>query len=210
MTMTASLIAILGALLIGAISPGPSFVMVARTSVAVSRRAGFAAALGMGLGGAVFAALAVFGLYAILMKVGWLYLSLKLAGGAYLVYLATRIWRGAASALVFEAGVRPAQHPGRALLLGLTTQLSNPKTALVYGSIFAALLPAHVPGWACAALPPLVFAVEAGWYSVVAASFSAQRPRALYLKLKGGVDRLAAGVIGALGLRLMVEALRRS
>jgi hypothetical protein len=42
--------AIFGAILIGAMSPGPSFVLVARTAVAVSRPAGIATALGMGLG----------------------------------------------------------------------------------------------------------------------------------------------------------------
>ena len=46
---------ILGALLIGAISPGPSFVLVARTSIALSRRDGLAAALGMGLGSVALA-----------------------------------------------------------------------------------------------------------------------------------------------------------
>jgi threonine/homoserine/homoserine lactone efflux protein len=210
MTMLASLFAILGAVLIGAISPGPSFVMVARTSIALSRRAGFAAALGMGLGGAIFAALAVGGLYALLMKITWLYLGLKVAGGAYLVYLATRIWRGAAGVLVVEGLALAPVRLRTSLGLGLTTQLSNPKTALVYASIFAALLPRHVPAWACVVLPPLVFAVEAGWYSVVAFSFSARRPQAFYLKLKSSVDRTAAGVIGALGLKLIFDALRRA
>lgn len=40
------------ALTLGALSPGPSFVMVARTSLAGSRADGLAAALGMGVGGA--------------------------------------------------------------------------------------------------------------------------------------------------------------
>jgi threonine/homoserine/homoserine lactone efflux protein len=47
-----SLLSILGALILGCISPGPSFVFVTRTAVALSRRDGIAAALGMGLGAA--------------------------------------------------------------------------------------------------------------------------------------------------------------
>ncbi|MGE0240168.1 MAG: LysE family translocator [Parvibaculaceae bacterium] len=89
------LAAILGAVLIGAISPGPSFVMVLRTAIALSRRDGLAAALGMGLGGALFGTLALVGLTALLAQVEWLYMVLKLAGGAYLIHLAIRIWRGA-------------------------------------------------------------------------------------------------------------------
>lgn len=48
MDNTLSLLGIAGAMAVGAMSPGPSFVMVARTAVA-SRGDGLAAALGMGL-----------------------------------------------------------------------------------------------------------------------------------------------------------------
>ena len=42
-----SLIAIAGALMAGAISPGPSFLFVARNSIALSRNHGLATAFGM-------------------------------------------------------------------------------------------------------------------------------------------------------------------
>src|SRR5260221_5691868 len=86
---------ILGAILIGAMSPGPSFVLVARTSIALGRRDGLAAALGMGIGGVVFGALALLGLQALLTRLAWLADGLKLAGCAYLLYLAVRPSRGA-------------------------------------------------------------------------------------------------------------------
>ena len=69
---------ILGALLLGAMSPAPSFVLVSRIA-AGSRGDGLAAALGMGIGSAVFADLALFGLVAVLMQVEWLYLALRVA-----------------------------------------------------------------------------------------------------------------------------------
>ena len=47
------LLSILGAVMIGAISPGPSFVLVSRTAMTSSRRDGLAAALGDGDGGAI-------------------------------------------------------------------------------------------------------------------------------------------------------------
>lgn len=66
--------AIFAAILIGAISPGPSFVYVARTSIAVSRPAGIATALGMGFGGFTFASAALLGLQVVLTAVPWAYL----------------------------------------------------------------------------------------------------------------------------------------
>lgn len=203
-----ALLSILGALTVGAMSPGPSFVLVARTSIAVSRRAGMAAALGMGVGGMTFAALALLGLHTLLTQVGWLYLALKVAGGLYLIHLAVRIWRGAAEPIRVPDGTGEEAGLGRSFWFALATQLSNPKTAIVYGSIFAALLPSAPPAWVLLALPPAVFLIEAGWYTIVAVAFSAGRPRAAYLRSKAWIDRVAASVIGALGLRLAFEAAR--
>jgi threonine/homoserine/homoserine lactone efflux protein len=210
MSDTAALVGILGALLLGAISPGPSFVLVSRIAITASRRAGLAAALGMGLGGAFFGALALLGLSALLAQVAWAYAVLKLLGGAYLLYLAYRIWRSAGRPLALpEAGAERGGSFLASLALGFVTQVSNPKTAVVYASIFAALLPASPPAWMLLALPLLLFLVEAGWYALVALAFSASHPRALYLRAKAWIDRATGLVLGALGLRLIVETVRR-
>lgn len=210
MNASTAVAAILAALMLGAMSPGPSFIVVARNAIGVSRRDGLASAIGMGLGGVCFAGVALVGLYTLLEAVGWLYAGLKIAGGLYLVYIALKIWRGAAAPFVFdrtEAGARGNLR--KSLWLGLSTQLSNPKTSIYYGSIFAALLPQHPPMWCYFVLPPAVFCIEAGWYTVVALGFSSRRPRELYLNSKMWVDRIAATAIAALGLRLMFTAFRR-
>lgn len=207
MTPTTAVASILAAILLGAMSPGPSFVLVARNAIGLSRRDGIATALGMGIGGVVFSGVALAGLYTLLTAVHWLYIALKVAGGAYLLYLASRIWRGASRPLSLGAsGETHRLDARRSFWLGLSTQLSNPKTAIVYGSIFVALLPQHPPVWCYFALPPLVFAIEAGWYTVVAVCFSGRRPREAYLRAKKWIDWLAGGAIGALGLRLMLTA----
>lgn len=72
---------ILLALLAGVVSPGPSFVQVARIAVSRSRADRLAAAAGMGLGALVFAALALAGLHALLTAVPGLYVALKVLGG---------------------------------------------------------------------------------------------------------------------------------
>lgn len=204
---------ILGVLLVGAMSPGPSFVLVARTAVAVSRGAGLAAAFGMGVGSTAFAALVLLGLHALLTQVSWLYAGIRLAGGLYLVYLGVRLWRGAADPTAGadadpSAAARPANGLGRAFAVGLATQLSNPKTALFYASVFAALLPAALTGGLSALLLALILLVEAGWYAVVATAFSARRPRAAYLRAKTWIDRAAGTVLGFVGLRLIADAAR--
>ncbi|MBN9234311.1 MULTISPECIES: LysE family translocator [Phyllobacteriaceae] len=208
MSPLAALLAIVTAVLIGAISPGPSFLFVTRISIAQSRMHGLATAIGMGAGGTVFASLALLGLAALLNQVAWLYLALKLAGGCYLVWLGLRIWRGAAEPLP-SIGTVPVENRSlwRSVLFATLTQLSNPKTAVVYASIFAAMLPAAPPAWLLLLLPPLVFVVEAGWYAVVALVFSADYPRAAYSRGKLWVDRLAGTAMGLLGLRLIIDGI---
>ncbi|SFP08529.1 Threonine/homoserine/homoserine lactone efflux protein [Variovorax sp. OK605] len=214
MNSTLSLLGIAGAMAVGAMSPGPSFVMVARTAVA-SRTEGLAAALGMGAGGLVFAIAALAGLQAAFLAVPGLYLAIKGFGGAYLVYLGVRIWRGARQPLPVaqEAGnPRAGQGRGgrtfRTFLFGLATQVSNPKTAVVYASIFAAFLPHDVPLALALAVPAVIFCIETGWYTVVALALSSAAPRSAYLHYKVWIDRVAGGVMGLLGVRLVWSAVR--
>ncbi|OWV96439.1 threonine transporter [Rhizobium sp. R72] len=200
-------LSIIAALSIGAMSPGPSFVLVSRIAMSRSRLDGLAAALGMGVGGVAFSVLALAGLTALLSQFEWLYLALKVAGGAYLVYIALKIWRGAREPIhVGDAGSDRRALP-RSFTTALLTQVSNPKTIVVYASIFAALLPKTVPLGLIFAVPIGVFAVEAGWYTVVALAFSAKHPRRLYLAAKTWIDRLAGTVMAGLGAQLVASGL---
>ncbi|MEC5163942.1 MULTISPECIES: LysE family translocator [unclassified Janthinobacterium] len=208
MSTMITLLSIASATAIGAISPGPSFVMIARTAVTSSRANGLAAAFGMGIGGTIFAVAVLLGLQALLASVPVLYLVLKAAGGAYLAYIGYRIWKGANSPLMLSAGAGEETHPTlrRSFLLGLAAQLSNPKTAICYGSIFASLLPKEVPVALMLALPLVIFTIEAGWYSIVATLLSSASPRDTYLRYKSWVDRVAGGVMGLLGVRLVATS----
>jgi threonine/homoserine/homoserine lactone efflux protein len=205
---TLSVLSIAGAISIGAMSPGPSFVMVARTAVASSRSHGLSAALGMGVGGVLFAIAALTGLQVLLAAVPWFYFLLKAVGGAYLIYLGIRIWRGANSPLTLSvvAGASHSKGLLRAFYLGLGTQVSNPKAAIIYGSIFAALLPHDVSTPLAFTLVLVVFAIECGWYAIVAYVLSSSSPRAAYLRYKARIDRTAGSVLMLLGARLVATS----
>jgi threonine/homoserine/homoserine lactone efflux protein len=205
MEVIVPVISILAALSLGVISPGPSFLFVARVAVAESRVRGLAAALGMGAGGLVLAMLAMLGLHIVLASVEWLYMGLRVLGGVYLVYIALRLWRSASEPVVV-ASAAPIGGLWRAFLFGLGTQLSNPKAAVIYASVFAALLPRSFPAAGWLALLPLIFLLEAGWYAAVALAFSSASSRNAYLRAKRWIDRAAAVIMGALGAKLVIEA----
>lgn len=136
-----ALLGITVAIGIGAASPGPSFVLVARTAVSQGRTHGLLAAAGIGAGGLVFAVLALLGLHSVLSLSPMLYLALKLAGGLYLAWLGWRIWRSAQQPLHIDS-TQAAPPARRAFATGLFTQLSNPKPRL---STPASLPPSCLP-----------------------------------------------------------------
>jgi threonine/homoserine/homoserine lactone efflux protein len=183
-------------------------VMVAREAVSSSKSQALGAALGMGVGGLVFGAAALLGLQAVFHAVPSLYVALKVLGGLYLCYLGFLIFKSAKQPLPVQAGSTKAVNAKRSFWLGLTTQLSNPKTAIVYASVFAAFLPQQFSAAFAAALLLLVFVVEAGWYSLVAQVLSSAAPQKAYLSYKAWVDRAAGLVMFGLGLRLISSAAR--
>lgn len=202
------LIGIAGTIALGAISPGPSFVMVARTAVGAGRGNGLLAALGMGLGGLTFATLALLGLHSLLLAIPSVYSVLKAFGGLYLAYLGYRILGGATQP--FSAHIDSEAHTGRLsvrhFLTGLSTQISNPKAAIVYASVFAAFLPAETGLGFKALTAGLIFCIECTWYTIVALVLSSRIPRSAYLRARKWIDRCTGGILILFGLRLALPA----
>lgn len=145
------------ALMLGAMSPGPTSIYVAKNSIAISRKHGLFTALGTGLGAAIFGLLAVLGLQAFLLAVPSAYLALKICGGLYLLWLAFKIIKHAKDPIEADSSITKQMSLRRAFTTGLITQLSNPKIAIVLASIFTALLPKEIPNYFYFALPILCF-----------------------------------------------------
>lgn len=199
-----SLLSILAVLIVGVISPGPSFLLVAQTAVSQSRKAAVFSALGMALGATLLCILALLGLQAVLQQFPRAYFALKLLGAAYLVYLAIKLWRGAARPVAIDAPAVAQRTPLRHFTVALGVMVTNPKAAVQYGVLFGTFLPAHPPLALALSLPVCVFCMEAGWYTFVAYALSSQRTRTSYLGAKRYIDRFASALLGGMGLRLLL------
>jgi threonine/homoserine/homoserine lactone efflux protein len=199
---------ILAVLLLGTMSPGPSFLLVAKTAVAISRADGLASALGMGAGGLIFALVVLLGLHSLLLAMPALYLATKLLGGAYLLYLALQIYKGAGEPLAsFNKNLESRGSLMKPFSASLGVQLSNPKTALYYASVFAALLPAYMEMSAILSLALVIFIMEFSWYAAVAVVLSVEGPRQAYLNTKKWIDLGAAAFIFVVAAKLLFDAL---
>ena len=189
--------------LLAVISPGPSFLITARTAVAQSRTDGLKVALGLGAGTVIWSAAALLGLNAVFHAVPVLFMGMKIAGALFLLYIAWMIFRHAAVPLKIEGQGERLANP---FLKGFLTQISNPKVAVFFGSIFIAMLPAEVPLWMTLALIVIVSFNEVWWYSVVALFFGSGPVRNFYIGAKAWIDRITGLFLGALGLRLLWSA----
>lgn len=184
------------------ISPGPSFLITARTAVARSRLDGFKVALGLAAGTVIWASAALLGLNAVFHAVPLLFMAMKIAGALFLLWIAFQIFRHASAPIRMEG----TDASGNPFMKGFLTQIANPKVAVFFGSIFIAMLPSSVPLWMTVALIALVSFNELWWYTVVALFFGAGPVRRFYLRAKAWIDRITGLFLGALGLRLLWAA----
>jgi len=97
---------------------------------------------------------------------------------------------------------------GRWLLLGFTSHVVNPKTLIVYTSVFAATLPDIGVSWGWAVtLLAVVFSLEAGWYALVTLALTTHGMQRLTTRIKPKLDRAAGCVMTALGSGLIAATL---
>lgn len=197
----AQLIAFNLTLLAAMASPGPAFLLVLRNSIAEGRRAGILTGIGLGLVAALWTGAAFAGLAAIFEVVPWLYSVMKIGGALYLMYLAWGMWRGAARPL--EVSAVPASR--QAFRSGVIVNLSNPKSVLFAGAVIVVIFPAGLSLGDSALIVLNHLVVEICVYTAMAVGLSSPPARAAYLRFKALADRIAAGVMAALGLRLLLE-----
>lgn len=189
------------------LTPGPNMVYVASRSIAQGRSAGMVSLAGVALGFLCYLSAAALGLAALFAAVPAAYVVVKVAGAAYLAYLAWTMLRPGGSSPFQTRNLAP--HSRRRLFaMGLVTNLLNPKIALMY----AALIPQFVDPSAGPTLPQfvqlgavqIVIAVTINGLIVLAASavsaFLTRRPSAMR------IQRLASGtVLGAFAAHILLS-----
>jgi threonine/homoserine/homoserine lactone efflux protein len=195
--------AFLGVLLVVVLTPGPDFAVVLRHSLAGPAR-GVRAAAGITTGLACHTTAAALGLSAVLAARPDVLTAIRLAGAAYLAWLAVQALRAAFArepAAAHQRGARSA-HP---YLDGLATNLLNPKALL----FFLGLIPQFVvPGPTVTAqlllLAGTTVVAASLWWAVVI--LAAGRGRTLLGR--GRVRRAVDGVTGGVLLAVAVGVAR--
>ncbi|WP_116212998.1 LysE family translocator [Streptomyces olivoreticuli] len=116
------------------LTPGPNMMYLVSRSVTQGRRAGLISLLGVAVGFFVYLLAAIAGIATLFALVPAVYTTVKLAGAAYLAYLAWKALKpGGVSA--FDPKPLPPDPPRKLFTMGLVTNLLNPKIAILYISV---------------------------------------------------------------------------
>ena len=188
---------------IALVVPGANVLVVSNLAASHARRPAIFAALGITLVAAIWATLAVLGVNAVFAAHPHLRIVVQAAGGLYLIYLAARLWRSGAAP---EAGAATTLSPLAAFRLGFLTNITNPKSALFFGSVFATALPNDPAPGLLVAVVTLAVLNALCWHLFLAFAFSHPRVRASYARRRAVFSRLAGLLIGTFGARLVVAA----
>lgn len=188
------------ALLAAIASPGPAFLVAVKTAVTSGRRAGIAVGLGLGLMAALWTAAALFGLEVVFVAFPWAYTAVKTIGALYLMWIAYGMWRSARQPL--NADVKPARHAFRQ---GILINLMNPKSVLFAAAVLVVIFPPNMTLGENLLVIANHLVVEWIVYTAIAIGMSTEAVSRRYLRAKVWLDRVAAAVLGALGLRLLLD-----
>lgn len=184
-------------------SPGPNFVLITHAAASQSRRIAIFIGLGVSTISMFWAALAAMGLGILIHRFGEAWRILQIAGGVYLLYLAWQMLRSPGAATAANLPLPDSAWP--AYRRGLLSNLGNPKSLAFFGSAFASLF--H-PGQSLAlqlSAVAVVGAISVTWHMCLVLVFSNARVRAGYQRGRRILDRLAGGVLAALGLRMIAD-----
>jgi threonine/homoserine/homoserine lactone efflux protein len=117
------------------LTPGPNLLYLISRTLCQGTTAGLVSLAGTTTGFVVHVLAAALGLSAVFLAVPVAYDALRLAGAAYLLYLAWDAVRPGSGG-VFAPRRLPAAPPAKLYRMGLVTSILNPKVALFYLALF--------------------------------------------------------------------------
>ncbi|MEU4692868.1 LysE family translocator [Actinoplanes sp. NPDC023714] len=116
------------------LTPGPNMMYLISRSITQGRRAGLVSLAGVALGFLVYLTATNLGLSVLFVAVPEIYLAVKLAGAAYLGWLAWKTLRPGGTSIFQTQGLGYDDNR-RLFTMGLLTNLLNPKAAILYLSL---------------------------------------------------------------------------
>jgi threonine/homoserine/homoserine lactone efflux protein len=120
------------AIFIFSITPGPGIFAILARSISRGARASFSLSLGMVMSDIVYLVMACYGLAAIASAWEEVFLVIRYAGAAYLIYLGWKMWKSPVSSVSSADNLQEANNEMASFIQGFMISASNPKVILFY------------------------------------------------------------------------------
>ena len=192
-------IALVSALSLAILTPGPSIIATIQTAFAHGRERALPYALGLACGASLWCIFALLGLAVLFKLHPGLYVGFKIFGGFYLLWFAWGLWRASTQPLPQAAA------GAKGFWGGIVLNLSNPKPALFYAALILSVFPEPMAPARQALIYAICLTTELFWYSTVAVLMSTAAMRSRYFAAKFWIDRAASVAMALLGLLLIVK-----
>lgn len=189
--------AILLAFTLAVIVPGPDTFLILRLGVR-ERRAAMLAACGIMIGNLVWTGASVLGLAALMRALPGAIPVMQALGSAVLVWIGVqsvlsglRTLRSRSQDSAAAPAIRTTSRP---LLLGIVTNMSNPKALLFFTALFSQLLPADATGVDRVLIVVALTAIGLAWFLIFAWFTSSQQFQRMFQRTTPFID-VAAGLV---------------
>ncbi len=185
---------------LGAISPGPSLLMVIRNTIVGGRRRGVMCAVGHGIGFGLYAGIAIFGLIVLLEQAPEIFFILQITGILLLIWYGYLMWVHAE-----DEHQQIEEGEARGFLEGFSIAFFNPKIALFLVAVLAQVLDAGMGLATKLSIGFVGMAIDMIWYIIVALLLTGT-PLLEWLRTNGkAVNRTTAVVLWSFAVTVIVS-----
>lgn len=163
--------------------------------------------MGVGLGFGVHILYSVLGLAVVIANATWLLTTIKIIGGAYLIWLGYQGIRAKAKNEVVEIQkleLAPQSHL-KTLYKGFLCNVLNPKAPIYLVSVFTLVLSPDMPLWQLSAYGVWMMFLLFMWFATVAFLLSIPKINRQFQKAGHWIDRVLGGAMVALGVKVIAD-----
>ncbi|MEH6525083.1 MAG: LysE family translocator [Sneathiella sp.] len=195
------------AFLLGIASPGPNILAVIGTSMSLGRKSGIALALGVAGGSFTWAVLTVIGLSALLEAYSSALIAIKIFGGFYLLWLAYKSFKSAASVQDMQAKQLAGgkRSPVGYMIRGYIIQMTNPKAALSWIAIISLGMKQDAPLWVGVSIVVGTFILSILLHTLYAVAFSTPVMVRVYGKARRYIQATLGAFFAFAGIKLLLS-----
>lgn len=193
------------------LSPGPDIILIAKSSASTTRRNTIHIIAGISLGIVLWVVLTLLGFTVLVEQFPWIQQVLMLIGGLFLAKMGWAMLSGGLRSLKQSSALEDVQAQSSAqknyFLLGLFTNLSNPKTLIYFSSVFSLALSSSASDYLKAQLAVIIPLQTFLTFVLLMLLLSQPKIKAVYQRSGSNIDILSGALFLIFALWLGYDAI---